>query len=209
MTIIAYLYDSKNIKLKNYLNYFTQCAKAILFSYFKNKYMDSTGPYINMNPASTYLNSDSILIIVQGRMAEADTFDEHLQIILKEIFEGKIKCPEFESVKKSILFNENENLEKTPNNLFDSFVNKILINNEINNNIKDSENIPQTFEEVINEVKEIFINPKRYAIYGYRKDITIEEMNKRIDIIKINNKYYLNENYTMIYTNNISYLIDK
>ena len=208
MTVITYLYDSKNIKLKNYLEYFTQCAKSIFFYYFKNKYMDSTGPYINMNPSSIYLDSDSILIILQGRMVEADTFDEHLQILLKEIFDGKIKCPNFESVKKTILFKESENIEKTPNNLFDIFVNKILNNNEIKS-INDNENIPESFEEVIDEVKEIFINPKRFAIYGYRKDIKIDEINERINLKNINNKYFLNENYTMIYTNNISYLIDK
>ena len=62
-------------------------------------------------------------------MAEPEEIDVHIQYILKEKFEGKIKFPEFESFKKIILFKELNIIEKTPNNLFNIFINKNLINN--------------------------------------------------------------------------------
>lgn len=210
MIMLAYLYDISNTKLSNYLKYFVQCGKGIFLHELKDKYMDSYGPFIGLQPSFRYINSNFILISIQGRMTEPEVIDDHIQVILKEIFEGKIKCPQFESIKKSILFKDSQNFEKTPNNLFDDFINKNFESNMIkNNNLKNDEFIPNTFEEVVEEVKDIFINPKRVGVYGYRRDIKEEDMNKRMNEKKLNNKYFLNNNLSIEYTNNISYLIDK
>ena len=143
-------------------------------------------------------------------MTDPEIIDDHIQIILKKIIEGKIKCPEFDSIKRSILYKENQNIEKTPNNLFDKFIISNLYNyTNTNKNIERNENIPETFEDVVNEVKDIFIYPKRFAIYEYRYDIEEEEIYKKIEKKKENNIYYLNNNVTVDYTNNITYLKDK
>ena len=213
ITMIVYLYDGTNTKLSNYLPYFINCVKGIFLHELKDKYMDSYGPYIGTVNANNYLKSNHVLMVIQGRMTEPDDIDEHVQKLLKEILEGNKKCPEFESIKKSILFKEPESSEKTPNNLFNKFINSKLHNtNDMNNNnLKDINDdlVPSSFEDVINEVKDIFINPKRFAVYGYRSDIDEEEMNKRIEDKKANPHYYLNDELTPIFTNNISYLIDE
>ena len=203
---LTYIYNNKNKKLSDYLPYFIQCGKGIFLHELKDKYMDAYGPFIGL----VQLFQSTILITLQGRMADPEVIDEHIQIILKEIIEGKIKCPEFDSIKKSILFKENQNIEKTPNNLFDKFINSNLYNDlNINKNLEENENIPETFEDVVNEVKDVFIYPKRLAIYEYRYDIDEEEINKKIEKKKENNLYYLNNNITVDYTNDITFLKDK
>ena len=210
--MIAYLYNSTNLKLSSYLPYFINCGKGIFLHELKDKYMDAYGPFIGIITQNQYLNSNHVLIVLQGRMTEPDDIDEHVQIVLKNILEGKIKCPEFESIKKSLLFKEPQSTEKTPNNLFNKFINENSQKNinGVNDILEDNdEYIPSSFEDVINEVKDIFINPKRIAAYGYRSDIDEDEMNQRIENKKNNTHYYLNEDITPEFTNNISYLIDK
>ena len=207
MIVLTYIYNEKNIKLSDYLPYFIQCGKGIFLHELKDKYMDGYGPFIGL---VTLFQKSTIFIALQGRMADPEIIDEHIQIILKEIIEGKIKCPEFDSIKKSILFKESQNIEKTPNNLFDKFINSNLYNySNINKNLEENQNIPETFEDVVKEVKDIFIYPKRFAIYEYRYDIDEEEINKKIEKKKEKNIYYLNNNVTVDYTNNITYLKDK
>jgi hypothetical protein len=50
--------------------------------------------------------------------------------VIKKIIDGEITCPEFESIKESILFKQPPNIEKTPNNLFNKFINSNLKKNE-------------------------------------------------------------------------------
>ena len=210
--MIGYLYNSTNLKLSSYLPYFINCGKGIFLHELKDKYMDAYGPFIGIITQNQYLKSNHVLIVLQGRMTEPDDIDEHVQIVLKNILEGKIKCPEFESIKKSLLFKEPQSTEKTPNNLFNKFINTNSQKNinEVNDILEDNdEYIPSSFEDVINEVKDIFINPKRITAYGYRSDIDEDEMNQRIENKKNNTHYYLNEDITPEFTNNISYLIDK
>ena len=209
MIILTYMYNDKNKKISDYLPYFIQCGKGIFLHELKDKYMDAYGPFIGLGPAQLF-NKSNILFILQGRMTDPEIIDDHIQIILKKIIEGKIKCPEFDSIKRSILYKENQNIEKTPNNLFDKFIISNLYNyTNTNKNIERNENIPETFEDVVNEVKDIFIYPKRFAIYEYRYDIEEEEIYKKIEKKKENNIYYLNNNVTVDYTNNITYLKDK
>ena len=201
---LTYIYNEKNKKLSDYLPYFIQCGKGIFLHELKDKYMDAYGPYIGL---VQLFQKSVLLIILQGRMTDPEIIDEHIQIILKQIIEGKIKCPEFDSIKKSLLFKENQNIEKTPNNLFNKFINNNLYSySNVNNISEENQNIPKTFEEVVNEVKDVFIYPKRFGIYEYRYDIDEEEINKKIEKKKENNIYYLNNNITVDYTNNISYL---
>ena len=207
MIVLAYIYDENNTKLSDYLPYFIQCGKGIFLHELKDKYMDTYGPFIGL---AQFFQKSTILITLQGRMTDPEIMDEHIQIVLKEIIEGNIKCPEFDSIKKSILFKENQSIEKTPNNLFDKFINSNLNkDSNIYGNLDENVNIPETFEEVVNEVKDIFIYPKRFGIYEYRYDIDEKEINKKIERKKENNIYYLNSKITVDYTNNITFLKDK
>ena len=99
----------KNIKLSDYLPYFIQYGKGIFLHELKDKYRDEYGRFIGL---AQFFQKSTILITLQGRMTGLEIMDKHIQIVLKEIIEGKRKCPEFDSKKNQYYLKKNKTLKK-------------------------------------------------------------------------------------------------
>ena len=118
---------------------------------------------------------------------------------------GELECPNYLNIIKSFTIGGNYKNEKTPDNLFNSFIS----NNNLNNLKASYLNVPSTFKELVKMVSPIFINPKRFTFLVARPGISDEDFKKPIQNRRENAKYILNDSIKIEHTDDIKYWVNR
>ena len=213
------------------INYYEKSPKldvpdnSILVKYkFPSKYYDLmialsscmemvAVPLLRFNFSNAYTPKifvkDGFLNIQErGKYKEIDGMEDDINKIIYEMIKGNLTCPNYVNIVKSLVMEEKKKVDKTPENLFEIFLKDLYPENF--ENLRDEQllPIPGTFEELIQEVSSIFINPKRFTFLVVRPDISDKDLESLIEKRKENYKYELNESINIVHTDNITYWIN-
>ena len=174
-----------------YLDLLEKCLKSIFNKELRFELSNSYDPSIMS------LGTD-LIIFEQGRYKNLLDMENDINTVIYNILNGKIKCDNYSEIIESLNLESSTKPEKTPDYLFNKFVEKKMVSN-----LKNIE-YPKDFDELIQIVSPIFLNPKRSGVLIFRNGISEEEINKTIEM-KNDTKYLLNENISVVYTNDFEY----
>ena len=161
----------------------------------------------NTYSPKVFLNDNYFGIFEQGRYKEVFEMEDDINDFLYKVINGEIQCPGYFEIIQSFI-NDNQNIkkEKTPDNLFDKFI-------DVENfkSVSEDEMIkfPREFKELVNLVKPVFIQPKRITILVTRPEITDNDLKNIIQSRMENEKYKLNEKIKIEHTDNITYFSNR
>ena len=178
-------------KISPYLDLLVNCLNSIFYKELRFELSNSYDPSIMS------LGTD-LVIFEQGRYKNLLDMENDINTVIYNILNGKIKCDNYSEIIESMNLESSTKPEKTPDYLFNKFVEKKMLSN-----LKKIE-YPKDFDELIKIVSPIFLNPKRSGVLIFRNGISKEEINKTIEM-RSDTKYFLNENISVVYTNDFEY----
>ena len=140
-----------------------------------------------------------LYIFVEGAMKTPIQIQYDIQSVISDILTNW-KPDNFEEVKRIYkdrleLFNAKNTFEKRVNKFISELKNK-------GNDLMDE--YPKDFNEVIKGIKNIFLYPIRIGIFEYANYIDSDFIKQEIKS-RENEKYFLNQNISVIYTQDINY----
>jgi hypothetical protein len=139
-----------------------------------------------------------LYIYLVGAMKTPIQIQDDIQSVLSDILTNW-KSDNFEEIKKIYKNRIELAKEKSTFNIrVNKFISEIKDINENKNNYINEES-PKDYDEVINGVKNIFINPIRIGIFEYTNDIDSNIINQEIEN-RGEEKYFLNPNISVIYS---------
>ena len=139
-----------------------------------------------------------LYIYLVGAMKTPIQIQDDIQSVLSDILTNW-KSDNFEEIKKIYKNRIELAKEKSTFNIrVNKFISEIKEINENKNNYINEES-PKDYDEVINGVKNIFINPIRIGIFEYTNDIDSNIINQEIEN-RGEEKYFLNPNISVIYS---------
>ena len=191
--MIIYKFDKK---LQDLMELFSQCLQAY------------GAPYLRFNCSNAYypsisLNENELEILEQGSYKEISEMEDDINDLIYKVVNKELKIPNYKDILKSLQIEDKEE-EKTPDNLFSEFINR---ESSLKSNEEEIE-IPQTFEELVDIISPIFINPKRFTFFVVREGISENDYKETIEKIK-RKKYKLNEGITIEHTEDIAYWVNR
>lgn len=195
--LIKYHYEKK---YKYILIIFKSCMQMVGIPLLRFNYSNSYTP-------QTYLEDEYFNIIERGRYKEIDGMEDDINKVIYEMINNNINCPNYIDIVKSYLLEGNEEIEKTPDNLFELFKYDLETRK-----LKEEEEylkIPKTWKELIEMVSPIFKNPKRFTFLVVRPEISDDNFKKLIETRKKNLKYKLNELINIEHTDEIDYWVKR
>jgi len=167
-----------------YFQVFASCFWQIALNYLRFNYTNAYTPQVAVS-GSTFI------IIEQGLFKEVDEMEDDINKVLFDTIVNKTIEPlNFNHIKESYISKENAKEEKTMDNLFEKFVKDENLNAVDVNNLTNINN----FSELIDEISDSFINPKRYTLLIARKDLSDEDFNEMFERRRNITKYSLNDN---------------
>ena len=197
--LVKYKFPSKYFGLMLALS---SCMKMVAVPLLRFNFSNAYSPKI-------FLDDDDFLNIQErGRYKEIDGMEDDINKVIYALIKGDLTCPNYVNIVKSLEFSEEKKVDKTPDNLFEMFLKELYPGNFGNLKDEDFIPIPETFEELIQEVATIFTNPKRFTFLVVRPDISKEDLANLIEKRKENYKYELNESINIVHTDNITYWIN-
>ena len=192
--IVAYEFP-KNLEL--YFQVFGACFSQIVLNYLRFNNTNAYSPLV-------VVKSNFFIIFEQGLFKEVDQMEDDINKVLFDTIINKINEPlNFKEIKESFITKEKAKEEKTIDNLFEDFIKDKNLNELDINDLNNIEN----FSELIDQLSNYFINPKRYSILIARKDLSDEDFNKMFERRSKIENYSLNKNITITHTTNITYTI--
>ena len=195
---VKYYWENKYLRPINILN---SCLNMVALPLLRFNYSNAYTP--NFLVTKNFLN-----IVERGKYKEIDEMEEDINQVIYDLINGNLKCPNYKNIKESFLLQGNNKIDKTPDYLFDSFLEELYPKNFGSNKNEEYLPFPDTFEELIEVVTPIFKNPKRFTFLVVRPEVSDEEFKKLIEKRKQNYKYKLNESVNIVHTDDISYWVN-
>ena len=180
----------------------SSCMNMVAVPLLRFNFSNAYSPKISID------DNDFLNIQERGKYKEIDGMEDDINKIIYEMIRGNLACPNYVNIVKSLVMEEKKKVDKTLENLFEIFLKELYPENF--KNLKDEQllPIPGTFEELIQEVSTIFINPKRFTFLVVRPSISDKDFASLIEKRKDNYKYELNETINIVHTDNITYWIN-
>ena len=179
--VVVYVFPQS---LTLYFQVFASCFWQIALNYLRFNYTNAYTPQVAVS-------SSTFIIIEQGLFKEVDEMEDDINKVLFDTIVNKTIEPlNFNHIKESYISKENAKEEKTMDNLFEKFVKDENLNAVDVNNLTNINN----FSELIDEISDSFINPKRYTLLVARKDLSDEDFNEMFERRRNITKYSLNDN---------------
>ena len=196
--LVKYKYQRK---YHNLMVVLSSCMNMVAVPLLRFNFSNAYTPQI-------FVKDGFLNIQERGKYKEIDGMEDDINKIIYEMIRGNLTCPNYVNIVKSLVMREEKEVDKTPENLFEIFLNDLYPGNF--ENVKDEEfiPIPRTFEELIQKVATIFTNPKRFTFLVVRPDISDKDFESLIEKRKDNYKYELNETINIVHTDNITYWIN-
>ena len=192
--IVAYKFP-QNLTL--YFQIFVSCFHNIERNYLRFNYTNAYSPRVA-------IQNNFFIILEQGLFKEVDQMEDDInKVLFNTIINKTIEPKNFKEIIESYILNEKAKEEKTIDNLFEDFIKDENLNEVNINNLKNITN----FSELIDQISDYFINPKRYTILIARKELSDEDFNKMFERRSKIEKYSLNKNITITHTTFIDDLI--
>jgi hypothetical protein len=194
--LVIYKYDDK---YKQYMSVLYGCLNNIGLITLRFNYSNAYSPSFMIIPNYIY-------IFEQGRYKEVTQMEDDINEVLLKIINGNIQCENYHDIIESFKLKGSENKEKTYNTLFNDYIYGkyepyIIDFNETK--------YPDSFEELMQELSPIFINPQRITILIGRNDLSNEDFQKLVKNREEAAEYILNKEISIEHTQKIDYLKDK
>lgn len=193
--LVKYKYEEEYYLLMIILS---SCLDGYASPLLRFEYSNAYSPLISMDDNFFY-------IMEEGVYKEVTDMEDDINQVLYKMINGELECPNYLNIIKSFTIGGNYKNEKTPDNLFNSFIS----NNNLNNLKASYLNVPSTFKELVKMVSPIFINPKRFTFLVARPGISDEDFKKLIQNRKENAKYILNDSIKIEHTDDIKYWVNR
>ena len=197
---VKYKYEEKYLNLMIVLNNcIEKVVKPLLRFNFSNAYSPQT---VNIGTQERYF-----CIYEQGRYKDVDGMEDDINEALYMLINKKLDCPNYMDILNSHFLESNGKIDKDDNYLFEKFKNE---KNLLKTQLKvDYLTIPDTFNELIDMVSPVFLEPKRFTFLVVRANVSDEDFEKLISRRKENYKYKLNETISVEHTEDISYWVNR
>ena len=196
--LVKYKFEMKYLGLMVVLS---SCMNAYAVPLLRFNYSDAYTPQI-------YVKDNFLNIYERGRYKEIDGMEDDINKVIYYMINGSLECPNYEDIVKSYIIKGDNKVDKTPEYLFEAFIEKLYPNNFKNLKKEEYLPVPNTFEELIAEVSPIFKNPQRFTFLVVRPEISDEGFKNLINKRKENYKYELNESINVVHTDNITYWVN-
>ena len=197
--LVVYQYEQKYLGVMNVLS---ACMKMFAVPLLRFNYSNAYTPEI------TTANNRYLFIFERGKYKGIDGMEDDINQVIYDMLNGKYKVPNYLDIVKSFILQGNDKVDKTPDYLFDSFLEELYPNNF--ESLKEGEllSVPPTFEELIKLVAPIFTNPKRFTFLVVRPEVSDDDYKKLIEKRKASYKYNLNETVNIVHTEDIAYWVN-
>ena len=194
--LVIYKYDDK---YKQYMSVLYGCLNNIGLITLRFNYSNAYSPSFMIIPNYIY-------IFEQGRYKQVTQMEDDINEVLLKIINGNIQCENYHDIIESFKLKGSENKEKTYNTLFNDYIygkyEPYIID-------FDETIYPDSFEELMQELSPIFINPQRITILIGRNDLSNEDFQKLVKNREEAAEYILNKEISIEHTQKIDYLKDK
>ena len=194
-TLVLYEF---NETLKKQMQIFAYCARNYLFDYIRT--LRGSG-YAVTTFYQKILDKSYLVIYVLGKVYSPEKMDRFVNEALKESFSYK-------NCKVDLILKHLKSKDNINGYIEDKFYNQLYYlepESYFNNEKIDETEENTTFENIVEDLQEVFVNKvRRFAMLCHRGDESDEQYQK--EVTELDEKYYFNDKITNDYTHEIDYL---